>query len=288
MSLESRRRSATTLPCYASNMHVHHLNCGTMCPRPAGLISAQGGGVGQARLVCHCLLVELRNGWALIDSGLGTRDVAEARKRLGTLFVNVVEPRLDLGECAVSQVTALGLKASDVRVVLPTHLDLDHAGGLSDFPDATVHVLAREHTAANTRDASLAGARYKPVQWQGAKFQLHEPQGERWFGFEGVRPLAGSNDEVLLIPLFGHTRGHAGVAVKTPRGWLLHAGDAYFSKQEMHDQDAPLGLELFQRVLATDGKQRLHNRGRLRQLVREHGSEVTVFCAHDPDELSAF
>jgi hypothetical protein len=35
-----------------------------------------------------------------------------------------------------------------------------------------------------------------------------------------------------LIPLFGHARGHCGVAVQTESGWLFHVGDA-----------APCGLE---------------------------------------------
>lgn len=268
-------------------MHIHHLNCGTMCPRPAGLISAHGGGIAQARLVCHCLLVELHDGWALVDSGLGTRDVAEAKKRLGSAFTNLVAPTLDPEECALNQLGRLGLAARDVRYLLPTHLDLDHAGGLSDFPHATVHLLAREHATASARSGSFGRTRYRPTQFRDATFQLHEPQGEHWFGFEGVRPLPGSRDEVLLIPLYGHTYGHAGVALKTASGWLLHAGDAYFSKREIEGQSAPLGLEVFQRALAMDGKQRLYNRERLRALARDRAGEVRVICAHDPDELRA-
>jgi len=42
-----------------------------------------------------------------------------------------------------------------------------------------------------------------------------------------VRALPGARDDVLLIPLPGHSRGHCGVAVKTGEGWLLHCGDAY-------------------------------------------------------------
>jgi glyoxylase-like metal-dependent hydrolase (beta-lactamase superfamily II) len=268
-------------------MHVHHLNCGTMCPRPAGLIQAQGGGVGPTRLVCHCLLLELESGWALVDSGLGTRDVAHAKQRLGGAFVSFVAPTLDVSECAVTQLAKLGIKASDVRTLLPTHLDLDHAGGISDFPEATVHLLAREHIAANAREGLLGRERYKPSQWRDAKFELHEPGGERWFGFEGVRPLAHSRDEVLIIPLPGHTHGHAGIAVRTRNGWLLHAGDAYFSHQEQLGQRAPLGLEVFQGLIQVDRRQRLHNRVRITELVRTHGGEVTVFCAHDPGELRA-
>jgi dihydrofolate reductase len=35
--------------------------------------------------------------------------------------------------------------------------------------------------------------------------------GEPWFGFERVRPLDGLPPEIALIPLIGHTFGHAGV-----------------------------------------------------------------------------
>jgi hypothetical protein len=94
-------------------------------------------------------------------------------------------------------------------------------------------------------------------------------------------PLPGSADEVLLIPLFGHTHGHAGVALRTGKGWLLHAGNAYFSHPEQLGRNAPLGLEIFQRAIAMDGRQRLHNRARLTELVRNHSDEVTVICAHD-------
>ncbi len=34
----------------------------------------------------------------------------------------------------------LGYSINDVRHIILTHLDLDHAGGLHDFPNAAVHV----------------------------------------------------------------------------------------------------------------------------------------------------
>jgi glyoxylase-like metal-dependent hydrolase (beta-lactamase superfamily II) len=110
--------------------------------------------------------------------------------------------------------------------------------------------------------------------------------GDRWFGFERVRPLPGVAPEVLLIPLGGHSRGHAAVAVETPSGWLLHAGDAYFFHGEIEEAPTcPAGLALFQRFLATDEAERRRNQARLRALAREKEGEVRIFCAHDPAEL---
>ena len=51
-------------------------------------------------------------------------------------------------DTAIRQLEALGHKASDVRHIVLTHLDFDHAGGLEDFPNATVHVMDAEFVAA--------------------------------------------------------------------------------------------------------------------------------------------
>jgi hypothetical protein len=49
---------------------------------------------------------------------------------------------------------------------------------------------------------------------------------EKWFGLSCVQPIA--DVELALVPLIGHTLGHAGVAVRVDRRWLFDAGDAYF------------------------------------------------------------
>lgn len=49
-----------------------------------------------------------------------------------------------------------------------------------------------------------------------------------------MRELAGVPPEILLVPLAGHTLGHAGIALERTRGcWILQADDAYFYHAEM-------------------------------------------------------
>lgn len=273
-------------------MRVHHLNCATMRPLGGRLMDGRDGLFRAADLVAHCLLVEAGDGLVLVDTGLGVGSVTQPRTQLDAGFRGSTRPVLDIEETAAHQVVRLGYDVADVRHVVLTHLDLDHAGGLPDFPDATVHVHAAEHRAAMARAALLERGRYQPAQWaHGPKWQTYEATfGERWFGFDAVRELVGLPEDILLVPLHGHTRGHTGVAVRAGGRWLLHAGDAFFFHGEVDRprRECPSGLRLFQRIVEMERAARLANQDRLRALVREHGHEVDVFCAHDPVQLARF
>lgn len=267
------------------SLRVHHLNCGTMCPHGGKVIGTPGGWFEPGRMVCHSLLVETDDGLVLVDTGIGVADIAEPA-RLGRPFVAVVRPRLDPQETAVAQIQALGFQAADVRHVVVTHLDLDHAGGIPDFPDAQVHVHAREHAAA-MKPSRRERERYRrPHFAHKPNWVLHQEDGERWFDFDAVRALPGGGDEVLLIPLHGHTRGHCGVAVRTGEGWLLHCGDAYFHHGEMRTPpECPPGLRVFQNIVQVERAARVRNQQRLRELAAAKAGGVRLISAHDPVEL---
>ncbi len=67
---------------------------------------------------------------------------------------------------------------------------------------------------------------------------------------------------------------------------MLHCGDAYFHRGEVAEPPScPGGLRFFESVTASDNSARRRNQERLRELAREHGDEVRLFCSHDPVEL---
>jgi glyoxylase-like metal-dependent hydrolase (beta-lactamase superfamily II) len=256
-----------------------------MCPRGARLLSGEGGLLERARSVCHCLLIEGAEGLILIDTGFG-RDDVERPHQLGRVFTALVSPRLTLAETAHAQLLERGFDPGDVRHIVTTHLDLDHSGGLPDFPDAEVHLLSRELAAALS-PSLRERTRYIPSHWaHGPHWVKHEGGGEQWYGFEGVRILPGSDAEILMIPLAGHTLGHTGVAIRTRDGWLLHCGDAYFHHGEVETPaHCPPGLRAFQNLNQTDGKLRRENVERLRELAARHAGELTLLCSHDATTL---
>lgn len=271
-------------------MRVHHLNCVSTCPLGGWLMDHRTRDVlARGRLACHCLLIEAPGGLVLVDTGFGLKDVADPKSRLSAFFLSLVKPEFREQMTAIRQVARLGFDPREVRHIVMTHLDFDHAGGLDDFPWARVHLLGREHEHATARRTWLDKQRFRPQQWstQGS-WQLYDlDSGERWFGFDRAQPLAGLPPEILLVPLLGHTLGHAGVAVAQGDHWLLDAGDAYFFEGEMnveHPWCTP-GLRFYQTMMEKDREARLTNQARLRELRRSDAKAVEIFCSHDVSEF---
>lgn len=266
-------------------MAIHHLDCASMHPPFARLIHGTGSWLGGGHMVGHCLLIESADGLVLVDAGFGLADVARPVERLGRLYLAMLSPKLDPHQCAIRQVEALGYRPADVRHIVLTHMDFDHAGGIGDFPDAKVHVYRREQEAALRPRGRLA-FRYRRCQWgHHPDWVLHETDGERFMGFDCVQAIV--EPEVLLVPLLGHSPGHAAVAVRQGDGWLLHCGDAYYDERELSEPArSPVGVRLLGRQVAQDKRARLYNLARLRRLRRDARSEVQLFSAHDAGEFA--
>lgn len=264
---------------------VHHLNCATMCP-VAGFALGHGG-LGRGLMVAHCLLIETtRDGLVLVDTGFGTRDV-ERKTGVSRAFHWLTGPRLDHAETALAQVEARGFRADDVRHIVVTHLDLDHAGGLGDFPAAKVHLHAREHAAALARRHAKERERYLAAHWaHGPAWEVYTEDGDTWRGLPAVTRLRGLDADIGLVPMHGHTRGHSAVIVRSADAWLVHAGDAYFHRHAVTGGAVPFGFHVFERAMQMDAAARRASVAALRQL-RESYPDVAMFCAHDPHEYAA-
>jgi len=171
-----------------------------------------------------CLLVETDQGPVLVDTGLGLHD-HEDPSGLVKFY------RMDMGihyapdETALSQIAARGLQPGTVRHIVLTHLHFDHAGGLPDFPTAKVHLHRKEYEALLHPQKWTERFAYDPKDFEHhPDWVLYDQPTEKWFDFDAI-PLPFS-PRMFLIPLFGHTSGHCGVAVEDGTGWLFACADA--------------------------------------------------------------
>lgn len=271
-------------------MRVHHLNCISSCPLGGKLMDAGPESIlTRGHLTNHCLLVEGDRELTLIDTGFGLKEVENPHSRLSEFFLGLVSPDFREEMTAIRQIERLGFDPRDVRNIVLTHLDFDHAGGLDDFPHATVHMLRSERESAEAQETWLDRQRYRPQQWgTKANWKTYDAgEGEAWYGFNRVHGLDGVSAEIAMIPLIGHSLGHAGIAVRSGDKWLFNTGDAYFFHGEMNCENPHCtpGLKAYQLMMDKDHKTRVWNQERLRDLKKTKSGEVEIFCAHDVQEF---
>lgn len=271
---------------------IHHLNCGTLTPLGSQLLYPPSAENNLNLPLCHCLLVETSRGLVLIDSGIGRQDIERTEITLGKLRPMVTQPTLLSTECAIIQIERLGYSRDDVRHIVLTHMDFLQTGGLSDFPNATIHVFRKEYQAAQSPQTLLETYRYAHNHWRhSTKWVLHTCTGGLWNGFD-FAPVFPESDQILLIDLPGHSRGHAGVAIQTSKGWLLHCGDSIFTQSQLTDHlttSKRLSLQPFvptvvSSLLDSCRADRIHTLKRLQQLTRSE-EHITMVCSLDPNQF---
>ncbi len=265
-------------------MNIHHLDCGTM--RPPGIPRKDGSGGFFARGdgSIHCLLIETGDGLALVDTGWGLRDYSDPSPTVRR-FMAIGGFARDPEETAVRQVALLGFDPADVKHIILTHMHLDHAGGLPDFPQASVHLAENELEACLHPRSYMERFAYRPEHWaHGPRWQTHPVAGGRWFEFECAEPVRIGGAEFVMVPFTGHTRGHCAVALRTGGGWLLHCGDIYGYQPQIdpiQPYKYPCG-SLMETIVTTGFNMPRRHWASLRNLLRAHGDEVRAFCSHAP------
>ena len=118
-----------------------------------------------------------------------------------------------------AQLAKVGLQPSDIDTLVMTHSDIDHVGGIGDFPRATIVIHAAERAFAQPRywnDLS-------PVPWPQNPYQLIHEDGALCSG-------------VTLLSTPGHAPGHLSLFVRLPKtGNVLLIGDAIGRPSELRE-----------------------------------------------------
>jgi glyoxylase-like metal-dependent hydrolase (beta-lactamase superfamily II) len=163
----------------------------------------------------------------VVDTGY---DSAEANRRDRPIHREPAAALLDIG-----------VRAEDVDTVIITHLHYDHAGGLTQFPNATIHLQAAEMAYA-TGPCMCHGTLKMPFTADHVCEAVKRVYSGRVIFHEGDGEVA---DGVTVHCIGGHSRGLQVVRVRTAAGWLCLASDAtHFYENIFTGKPFPIVVDL--------------------------------------------
>jgi glyoxylase-like metal-dependent hydrolase (beta-lactamase superfamily II) len=179
-------------------------------------------------------------GPVLIDTGFHPSVAVSPAQSLGRLSgITFRDLRMDAEQAASAQLRAKGIPPADVRLVVMTHLHIDHASAISEFPNATFVVSSAEWEAASS-GRQLDG--YVKRQFDhGFEYRLLDfdsPETSSFAGFgRSFDLLADGTIRCVFTP--GHTWGHMSVVLRLSGRELLVAGDAIYLRRTLDEMRPP-------------------------------------------------
>ncbi len=154
------------------------------------------------------------------------------------------------------QLALLGLKKSDMTLMIQSHTHIDHVGDMAGYPQAPILISADER--ALPRPLYWSGK--QAMEWPDRDYRLVTEDFELGEGFE-----------VLHCP--GHAPGQLAFMVKLPQtGWVLLTSDAISRASEVDEKFAG----------SWDVEQAIHHGDRLMKLAAER--DALVIYGHSPEQ----
>lgn len=234
-------------------MKVHPFTTGTV-DYPVDALFTTGGRLAlvhslgfhseRIEIPIPCFLLEHPTaGPLLVDTGHHASMAVDPKGSYGPLLGRAAGPhvRMKPGDALPDQLRERGIDPGSIKLVVMTHLHLDHASGVSQFPAATFVVTAREWEAATTGGIRRGYVRRQfdhAFDWRTLDFDGDEVSSYASFG--RTHDLFGDGS-VRLAYTPGHTLGHMSVVVRTAGPEFLIVGDAAYAMRTIRESAMPFG-----------------------------------------------
>jgi N-acyl homoserine lactone hydrolase len=235
---------------------------------------------GEPAMTVPCPAFLLRHpsaGAILVDTGLHPSVATDGRENFGRLASRFGKPSLEAGADVPAQLRRRGLEPSEVPIVVMTHLHLDHASAISEFPASTIVLSESEwRAAAHGRRPLLDGYRRRHFDYAFDYRVIDFGRGDiaSYATFGRSFDLFGDGS-VRLVYTPGHSAGHMSVVARLREHDFAIGGDATYTVGQL-DGSAPLAPRPFD----------AHNYRRSLQelrLFRREFPDAIVTPGHDPE-----
>jgi len=273
-----------------ATVRLHPLMTGEM-PGPPQWFEFEGGRMARLhayglfadrdeflRIPVPAFLVEHPSAGAiLIDTGLHPSVAIDPKQNFGRLLGwNYRGLKMTAQDAAPAQLRARGLEAADVRFVLMTHMHVDHASAISEFPNATFVLSKQEWDAMIDGKVTEGYVKrqfdyafdYRTVDFESTETESFASFGRSFdlFGDGSVR--------AVFTP--GHTHGHMSFVLRLREREVLVAADAIYTGRTLNENILPF-------VMADEH----HFRRSLKEIqrFREQTPGALIIPGHDWDSF---
>ena len=275
-----------------ATVRLHPLNTGELPGPPAWIereegrlagVHANGVMVDRStflRIPVPAYLVEHPGvGPMLIDTGLHPSVGVDPKQNFGRMLAYYYRGlKMNAEQAIPAQLRARTLEAADIRFVLMTHMHVDHASAISEFPDTTFVLSQQEwDQLEGGRPTEGYVRRQYDFGFDFRTFDFDSPGTESFATFGRSFDLFGDGSiRAVFTP--GHTHGHTSYVLRLRDREVLVACDAAYTMRTLEDSVLPYKMadeHQFRRSLKEI------------QRYRERTPGALIIPGHDWDAFSA-
>jgi N-acyl homoserine lactone hydrolase len=180
-------------------------------------------------------------GAILVDTGLHPSIATDGQENFGRLAARFGNPGLEAGKDVPAQLRRRGLDPGEIPIVVMTHMHIDHASAISEFPSSTFVVSEVEwEAAANGSKPLLNGYRrahydfafdYRTIDFDRGGIDSYATFG-RTFDLFG-------DGSIHLAYTPGHSAGHMSVIARLKDRDFAIGGDATYVEGQFDGSQPP-------------------------------------------------
>lgn len=199
----------------------------------------------------------------LFDTGNSLKVSHNPRAHWGDI-IDIYYPKMQKSEYVTNQLARLGIGPEEITHIVLSHLHLDHAGGISSFPNAQIFVQKSEYDWAFSIKNTQKNAYITD--------DLIHNKPEQWQLIDGDFDLFGDGI-ICTFPTPGHTPGHQSGLIRLTGGNLLLTCDACYTTENLRDSIPP--------GLVWDAELSKNSLRKIKEIAESN--HATIFVGHDPD-----
>jgi N-acyl homoserine lactone hydrolase len=206
------------------------------------LLRALLSGKPETLVPCPAFLIRHPSAGAiLVDTGLHPSIATGGEENFGRLGARFGKPSLEAGADVPAQLRKRGLDASEIPVVVMTHMHIDHTSAISEFPNSAFVLSEVEWEAATVGPKPLLNG-YRRAHFDYA-FDYRTVDFDRggidsYASFGRTFDLFGDGT-VRLAYTPGHSAGHMSLVCHLGERDFVIGGDAVYMEAQLDGSAAP-------------------------------------------------